>query len=650
MQSACKMLLTPIQVGTLRLGNRMVRSPMWSRTSSVDGEVTQQLLDLYENAAKGGPSLIIVEAVAIAERYSWPESQLRIDDVKFMPGLRRLVETIHLNSVTCELQLHCAGAFGRDAISPSGVACYGLGRAWFVQPRAVSIPEVEEIRDHFIAAAVRAKDLECDGVVLHGSTSYLLQQWVSPHTNKRVDRYGGSFENRIQLPLEIVRGIRQKCGPAFVIGYSMVIDEFLPDGITLEESTAFAKALEKEGVDHIDLMAGHYETGTLEKGMGRSPRQPKGLFEKAEIFKRSVSMKIFARCMGEHNPVKWEEALAKGQCDVIQIGRPLLCDPELPKKVKEDRLDDIRLCLRCGQCYETGTIKTYQHHCSLNAELCRERDFAVKRRTSGSKRVLVIGGGPAGLEAARVAAVRGHSVTLMEKETQLGGYARIAALPIGKEEIKTSFIDWLERQCRKAGVEIELGRELSVEVVKALGPDVVIVATGGRPFIPPIPGIDKAHVIIAEDVLTGKAARIGKRVIVAGGGEVGVETADFIAEKRFAESVTIVEMLPLLASDMPAMPRTYLLQVILPKWGIISFTNMKILEITDDEVITLQKDWNSRKFEADTVVNAMGYIPNNTLGEALKAEFSEVYMIGDCVKPRNILHAVHEASYVARSL
>jgi 2,4-dienoyl-CoA reductase-like NADH-dependent reductase (Old Yellow Enzyme family)/thioredoxin reductase len=650
MQSPFKMLLSTVQVGALGLRNRMVRSPMWSRTSSADGEVTQQLLDLYEHAAKGGPSMIIVEAVAIAERYSWPESQLRIDDARFMPGLQRLVETIHLNGVACELQLHCAGAFGRDPISPSAVACYGLGRAWHVQPRAVSIPEIEEIRDLFIAGAVRAKELECDGVVLHGSTSYLLQQWVSPHTNKRTDRYGGSFENRIQLPLEIVRGIRQKCGPTFVIGYSMVIDEFLPDGITLEESTALAKALEKEGVDHIDLMAGHYETGSLEKGMGRSPRQPKGLFDKAEIFKKSVNIRIFARCMGEHNPIKWEEALVKGQCDVIQAGRPLLCDPELPRKVKEDRFDDIRLCLRCGQCYESGTIKTYQHHCSLNAELCKERDFAIKRTVSGSKRVLVIGGGPAGLEAARVAALRGHNVTLMEKETELGGYARIAALPIGKEEIKTYFIDWLGRQCRKAGVAIELNSEVSVEVVKRLGPDVVIVATGGRPFIPPIPGIDKEHVITAEDVLTGKAVRIGKKVVVAGGGEVGVETADFIVEKRLAESVTIVEMLPLLASDMPAMPRTYMLQVILPKWGIMSFANTKIMEITDDGVVTLQKDWSSRTLEADTVINAMGYVPNNSLGEALSGEVRNLYMIGDCVKPRNILNAIHEAAYVARSL
>lgn len=649
MEKKLKMLLQPIQVGSLRLANRMVRSPMMSGYVSANGEVTEQLLDHYAHAAKGGPAMIIVEITAIADHYAFPEGQLRIDDARFMRGLHRLVEAIHLNGVACEFQLHCAGSFGRDPISPSGVACFGLGRATYVQPRALSLSEVEEIRDLFIAAAVRAKALECDGVVLHGATSYLLQQWVSPHTNKRTDRFGGSFENRITLPIEIVRGIRQKCGPSFVIGYSMVIDEHLPDGITLEESVAFAKALEQEAVDHIDVTVGTYETSSSEKGVGRSIRQPKGLFEKAETFKKLVNMKIFARCVGEHNPIKWEEALEKGQCDVIQIGRPLLCDPELPKKVTEGRLDDIRLCIRCAQCFETAMIKPYQVACSINPELGRERDYAIKRVTSHSKRVLVVGGGPAGLEAARVAALRGHEVTLIEKEAELGGNARIASLPIGKEEIKTYYIDWLNRQCRKAGVKLELNKEASLPLIKQLNPDVVIVATGATPLRPPIPGVDKPHVVTAADVLTGKA-RVGKKVIVAGGGEVGVETADFIAENNLAESVAIIEMLPLLAYDMPAMARTYMLQVLLPKWGVKIFTDMQIQEITDEEVIALDKDWRRYKFEADTVVNALGYVPNTTLGEALSGKVPELYKIGDCVKPRNMFHAVHEAAYVARQI
>jgi 2,4-dienoyl-CoA reductase-like NADH-dependent reductase (Old Yellow Enzyme family)/NADPH-dependent 2,4-dienoyl-CoA reductase/sulfur reductase-like enzyme len=640
-------LLQPLQIGSLRLKNRMIRSPMWSRTSSVEGEVTQQLLDMYEAAARGGPAMIVVEAIGVDGRYVWPESQLRIDDAKFMPGLRRLVDIIHRNGCACEFQLHCAGSFGKDPISPSGVACYALGRTYYVQPRALSLPEIEEMRDAFIKAAVRAKELECDGVVVHGATSYLLQQWVSPHTNKRTDRYGGSFENRIQLPLEIVQGIRQMCGPSFLIGYSMVIDELLLDGTTIEESTALAKALEQRGVDHIDLNIGSYETSSLEKGIGRSHRQPKGTFDKTEVFKKQLNVKIFARCNGEHNPVKWEEALKKGQCDVIQAGRPLLSDPELPNKVRDGRLEDIRLCIRCVQCFETGTIKHYQHACSVNAELCKERDYAIDKATT-PKRVLVVGGGPAGLEAARVAALRGHQVTLMEKEAELGGNGRIAALPIGKEDIK-AFIDWLERQCRKAGVTFEVGKAVSADVVKKFNPDVVIVATGAGLLTPNIPGMDKPFVISAEAVLTGKA-NVGKRVVIAGGGLVGVETADFLAEKKLAETITVIEMLPSLAYDMPAMARTYMLQVLLPKWGIKTVTNMHIQEVTDRGVNAIDNNWKSHTFECDTVISALGYVPNRAVAEALDGTVRELYSIGDCVRPGNLLSAVHDAAYVARQI
>ena len=650
MASEIKMLVEPVQIGPLLLKNRIAKSAVWSRMASVEGEVTQQLVDMYENFAKGGAAMVIIEGIAVDGRHTWVQPQIRIDDAKYLPGLRRLVDVIHLNGAACEFQIMCSGAFGTDPISPSGVPSYASARTHIVEPRAMSLSEVEEMRELFIAAAVRAKAVGCDGVLIHAATSYLLQQFNSPHTNKRIDRYGGSLEGRMQLHLEIVRGIRQKCGPSFVIGCSITANELQPDGIIMEDAIAFAKALEQEGVNHIDYSIGTYETQSSEGGRGASYRQPKGAFEYAEAFKKEVhELKIFARPWGQQDPVKWEEALQKGQCDVIQGGRSLLSDPELPKKVTEGRLDDIRLCTRCGMCVEYGAIKDYQVACAQNPELGKEREYAIKRIASEPKGVVVVGGGPGGLEAARVAALRGHNVTLMEKEAELGGNAIVASIPTGKEDLRTFFVAWLERQCKKAGVKIELNKEVTPSSIKELKPDVVIVATGASPLIPSIPGIDKPQVLTAADVLTGKAGVRGK-VIVVGGGEVGVETADFVAEKGLAESVTILEMLPEIGADMTAKNKDYIVGNVLPKEGVMMFTSMRVYEIKDNMVLALDKEWNNHQFEADTVVNAMGYVPNTTLFEALEGEVPEIYKIGDCLKPRKILDAVHEAAYIARQI
>lgn len=644
-----KWLVQPIRVGPLLLSNRMVRGPVHSNLCLETGEVSQQLIDMYEFSARNGPSLIVIEATAVDGRHTG-KAELRIDDRRFEPGLHRLVEAIHVNGVPVVIQLRHQGMWGNDPVSPSGVACYGMARKTYVQPRVMSLAEAEEARDLFVAAAVRAKNIEFDGVVLHGAVSYLLQQFVSPHTNRREDRYGGSLENRCAMPLEIVRGIRQKCGLPFPIGYSLAVDEFLPDGITPEESLAFAKSLEREGVNWVDLTVGSYETSSSHPKGGLSYRQEKGFFELLDAFKKALSIPVFARCRGEHDPSKWEETIKKGQCDVIQMGRPLLCDPELPRKIAQDRLDDIRQCIRCNYCFETGTIRGWQVSCALNPSFGRDRDYAIERIGTHPKRVLVVGGGPGGLEAARVAALRGHKVTLMEKEATLGGNLRIASLPPGKEGYQKYFGDWLERQCEKAGVRIELNKEVTAGVVEELKPDVVIIATGATPLIPAIRGIDnRKNVVTAADVLTGKAS-VGKKVVVAGGGEVGIETADFITSNGMAESVTIVEMLAEIGSDMTATNRTYMLTSILPRSDVKMFTNMHIAEITDEGIVADDKEWKQHKFEGDTIVLALGYTANTALYEALKDKVPELYRIGDCAKPRNIADAVREGAYVARQI
>jgi 2,4-dienoyl-CoA reductase-like NADH-dependent reductase (Old Yellow Enzyme family)/thioredoxin reductase len=642
-------LLEPIRLGPHVLKNRMIMSPMWNRYASVNGEVTQQTIDYYVERAKSGVAMIIQEATGVDPNHLWIEPQLRIDDDKFVPGLHKLVEAIHNHGALVICQLHHAGMFGRNPVAPSDVPSWGAGG--LSQPKTMTLAEIEEARELFIAAGYRAMEAGYDGVELHGSTSYLLQQFSSPHSNKRTDKYGGGVERRATLAREITRGIRSRCGPDFPLGYTTVPYEEVPDGMRVEEAIDFTRFLLREGIDYVHFLPGTYETFHYEGGRGTCQRQRSGVFDITKAFKDALKMNVFARTCGQNDPLVWEESLKKGEADAILIGRAMLSDPHLPRKVIEGRLDDIRPCIKCNYCYESGVIKKYQLGCSLNPELGREREYAITSKVSHPKKALVVGGGPGGLEAARVAALRGHDVTLMEKESELGGTMIVASLPIGKE-ILMSFVKWAADQCRKIGVNILLNTEVTPEVVKEAKPDVVIVATGATPLKPEIPGVDKPHVVIAEEVLRGKAG-VGKRVVVLGGlGQTGAETADFIVEKGLAETVTIVMRSGgrRLAEGMDPVNRAHLMQVIWPRLGIKVMRNMDIEEITDNGLVGIDRNWQRHSIEADTVVLARGYVPSRTLYEALRGQVPEVYAIGDCVKARNIREAVHEGAYIARQI
>jgi 2,4-dienoyl-CoA reductase-like NADH-dependent reductase (Old Yellow Enzyme family)/thioredoxin reductase len=642
-------LSEPLRLGPLTLKNRLIMSPMWNRYASVHGEVTQQTIDYYVERAKSGVAMIIQEATGVDPNHLWIEPQLRIDDDQFVPGLHRLVEAVHRAGALVICQLHHAGMFGRNPIAPSDVPAWGVGG--LSQPKAMSLGDIEEAKRLFIAAGYRAMEAGYDGVELHGSTSYLLQQFSSPHTNKRTDKYGGSVERRATLAREIVQGIRLRCGFNFPIGYTTVPDEQLPDGMKLEEAIQFTSHLVREGIFYVHFLPGTYETFHYEEGRGTCQRQKSGLFDMTKAFKETFKIPVFARTCGENDPHAWEASIEKGEADAILIGRQMLSDPHVAQKVLEGRLEDIRHCIKCNYCYESGVIKKYQLGCSLNPELGKEREYAITGKVARPKRVLVVGGGPGGLEAARVAALRGHDVTLMEKANELGGTMVVASLPIGKEILMT-FVRWAEGQCKKAGVKIQLNKSATPESVREFNPDVVILATGADPLIPGIPGADKPHVMIAEDVLRGKTS-VGKRVVVLGGwGQTGVETADFIVEKGMAKDVTIIMRSSgkRLAAGMDPVNRAHLMQVYWPKLGIKVVRSTDIQEITDKGVTTIDREWGRRFVEADTVVLARGYVPNNSLNESLRGVVPELYAVGDCVQPRNIRAAVHEGAYVARQI
>ena len=640
-------LAEPFKLGAIEAKNRIWFSPVWTRFATVHGEVTQTLVDHYTARARGGVGLITQEATAVDSRHVWNEPEIRVSASMYAPGLHKIVEAVHRYDVPIICQLHSSGMFGTDPISPSGVPAYDFGLSRYIQPRVLTLTEIEEIRDLFIAAAVRAKTIGYDGVELHGATAYLLEQFLSPHNNKRTDKYGGSLENRILLALEIVRGMREKCGPDYVLGYTSVDDDALPDGIRSEETLVFAQELERAGLTYFDLqIPGTYETFHYGEIAGLVRKQKSGMFDIAAKYKDVLNIPVTCRSCSNTNYDEWEESIAKGKVDAVRAGRPLLADPDMAGKILDGRSEDVRRCLVCNECLQTGVFDIWACNCTVNYGLGRgEKTNVNGPGVAVPKKVVIIGGGPGGLEAARVAALRGHTVMLLEKQPKLGGEVKIAALSLDKEALM-SLIYWQEKECKKLGVTIKLNQEATRDFVKDLEPDVAIVATGAVPHKPAIPGVGLPHVVTADLVFAGKVS-VGEKVVIAGGEMIGIEIADFIIQKGLAKDVTIIDRGPMeeIGEGMPGIDLAYWMRNVFPHLGLKIVTDMQVDEITEKTVVALDKRWRRHSFAADTVVLALGYRPVNDLYNALKENISEVYLIGDARQPKNIMSAVHDGAY-----
>lgn len=642
-----KNLAKPLKMGNITAKNRIWQSPAWTRTATVQGEVTQTTIDHYVARARGGCGLICTEAVAVDGNHTWIEPQMRIDHHRYAPGLRKLVESVHRYDVPIICQIQVAGMFGINPISPSGVPAYDFAQQ-LIKPSALSTAEVEDIRDLFIKGAVLAKEVGFDGVELHGGAAYLLEQFFSGHNNRRTDAYGGSLQNRMRLAIEILQGIRKRCGPDYVVGYTNPDTDAIPGGITPEDSIAFALAMEQEGCSYWDLVIpGTYETFHFAEIEGVVRKQKRGQWDRAEAYKKVLKIPVAARTVSSVDVEVWDEMIGKEKLDAVRAARPVFADPNLAKKALSGKTEDIRKCLTCNECLDAGVAKPYAVKCAVNYGLGKGEAINFRMPPAAiPKKVLVIGGGPGGLEAARVAAERGHQVTLMEKKTNLGGEVKAASLTLDKEALM-GFIAWQERECKKLGVTIELNKEVTPQVVEEFKPDAVFVATGGTPAKPPIPGIDKPHVVTAADVLYGKAS-VGGKVVIAGAGATGIEMAEYVIHK-YSKDVSCVDMIPLesFGQGMAGIDRGYFFRNVFPTLGLKVGPDMLIEEITDKAVRTIDKKWRRHEFAADTVILALGYTSNKALHEALKDKIEELYVIGDAIKSRNIMEAVHDAAYFA---
>ena len=636
-----KKLFEPIRIGNLNLKNRIKMTPMGTGYAR-NHRVTDQLINFYAAAAKGGAGLIGT-CVTITRLNNAPLPGI-YDDV-FIPGLRDLVKACHeYTYVYAQPLIAYACSFsGRppELVSPSGITITGRVDPPFVAGgpppgtstirRPLEESEIAELIEAYGDGARRAREAGYDGYEIATSVGYLMAQFISPLTNKRTDKYGGSLENRMRFALETIENAKKKAGADWTY-LARISGQWTENGITLDDLKIIAAMLEKAGVHAIDVMPGWHE----DRIPMMTPATPQGQWAYiAEEVKKAVNIPIGAGTQ-IHDPEVANRVLEEGKADYVYMARPLIADPELPNKAKEGKLEDICPCIICNYClqevagYPAGSV-----WCSVNPRAGHEREYTI-RPADKRKNILVVGSGPAGMEAAIVASQRGHSVTLLEQGGELGGQLILATTPPHKDRV-AKFKEYLITQIKKNSVKVELNAKVTPELVGERKPDLVIIAQGATPIIPEIPGAKGENVITVSDALTG-AKEVGEKVVVAGGGMIGCETADFLAQR--GKKVTLVEMLKSVARDVPALNRWHLIQR-LREAGIRIETNVKIEEITDKGVKGI-RDGSSEFYEADTVVLSVGMRIIGELANSLRGKVKELYCIGDCVEPRQIRQAMDE--------
>ena len=638
-----KHLFSPITIKTMKLKNRIVMPAMGTLSANLDSTISERQMYYYEAQAKGGVGLIVVE---IAEVH--PSSAfmmlIGIHDDKFIPGLKMLTDSVHAAGAKIAIQLHHPGrqfvaVEGRAPWAPSAVPCpCSLCQD---MPHVMTIAEIEEMVEAFAQGARRAKQAGFDAVEIHGAHGYLLAQFMSAYVNRRTDKYGGSISSRMRFPLEVIEAVREKVGPDYPILFRLSGEERVPGGRELAEVVATAPMLVDAGVDCMSVSTGVYVN--LFTHLIAPMEISKGLnVYAAEAIKKVVDVPVIVA--GRLNdPVVAESVIDQGKADLVAIGRGLLADPELPNKAAAGQFEDIRWCIACNYCVQS-LMTGMSLKCVVNPEVGKGREFAITPAPKAQK-VLVVGGGPAGMEAARVAALRGHQVTLYEREPELGGQFRLASIPPQKQEIAPA-IKYFSRALEKAGVKVVLGQEATSSVVDELKPEAVVVATGGMPIIPDMPGTGRENMVTAWDVLAGKAAT-GKKVVVAGGGMVGCETAEFLAE--YGKEVTIVEMLPELASDA-IIGRKDLLANRLDELGVNGITSATIKAFTADGMTVTRNGKEEGIVGMETVVLAMGVSSAHQLAEEIKDKVSELYVIGDAENPATAFEAFAAGAEVGRKI
>ena len=627
-------LFKPLEMPNLKLKNRFFMAPMGTTFTIA------QTIDYLVARAKGEVALITTPEFSVhPSGRAGMVNELFLetdDDIKTWVPLVKAVQNAGAKIVA---QLNHSGRYsyskliGRQSVAPSPIASRYTGET----PRELTTQEADDLVTAFVEAALRARKAGFDGIEVLGSSGYLISQFLSPLTNKREDKYGGDVLQRATFLFSVLHEIRKKVGSDFNICVKYDAEDGMEGGKTLEDSLILAPEIVKAGADRLHIWAGWHEATRPMLPMS----VPRGAFSYlAKAIKDVVDVPVST--VGRINdPYVAADILAKGKADLIGLGRTLLCDPEFVKKTMDGRTKEIRKCTACCYCFDQvmRAIKGDQAaelKCSINAELGREGEGLLKPAAK-KRHVVVAGGGPAGMEAARVAAIRGHKVTLFEENDKLGGMVNVAYIPPHKEELK-NLVDYHVCQMDILNVDVKLGESLNLEKLKAIRPDVVIFATGADVLIPKMPGIDGKQVVTAIEILKGTKSA-GENVVVIGGGLIGVETAEFLAEK--GKNVTIIEMLKSIAVDIgPTM-----------RWGVVSrvkkmtriLTLTRAIEIKQGCVVVEGQDKSAKGIPADTVVIASGLKCRMALAESVSKSGIECHVIGSCRQPGQIAEAIEDA-------
>lgn len=673
-----KKLLEPLKIGTIDIKNRIAMAPMnnVSQTDPVDGSITKRCVDYYIERAKGGVGLIITGVFKVENEIEkcmdlktglvgfggWP-----LILKKSMHDYVELANYVHSYGAKIFMQLSAGpGRVTAPDVIISGVkpVSASANECFYVPSetcRPLETDEVEEIVEKFGQAAELVANAGIDGIEVHGHEGYLIDQFSTSLWNKRTDKYGGDTKGRLTFAIEILRKIKEMVGSNFPVTYRYGVKHFIKApwksalnlkekelGRDITESIEIARILEQAGYDSL-----HLDTGCYESLYWAHPPYyfPRGFsIELTKEVKKAVKIPIMAaNRLGL--PEIAERALLEKSTDMVVLGRDLLADPNWCNKVYKGEINDIRLCIGCHEgCANRPLGKGDFLSCSINPSCGRENEVHIDI-AKDKKRIMVIGGGIGGMECSRIAKTRGHDVVLYEKRDVLGGLLIEASIPDFKEDMRR-LLDWYKLQIEKQRIEVKYNTEATIESVKKIEPDVVVLATGSFPFIPDIPGIKQDRTVTCSDLLCEKK-NVGEGVVFIGGGMVGCETALWLSQNHSNRKITIVEILPNIANDLFVSNRQMLLDL-LENNNVQIMVNTNIKEIKDDTLFMLDNNSDKKQIKADTIVISAGMISNQLLYSTLMEELDklkiQLFLIGDAKKPRKIHDAIWEGWNVGRTL